>query len=241
MSDNQNQNSEYIGTELELFARAKNWKKYWSSKIVPLLGESVLEVGAGIGSNLRLLKQTEHKWTALEPDSKQAIKIKQECQLHPPIDSVDVVVGTLQSIETNKRFNSIIYIDVLEHIEDDRNELTAAFNLVNSEGRLIILSPAHQQLFSPFDKLVGHYRRYSKQMLRKLIPENSRIESLYYLDSIGYIASWRNAKVYKSGMPTRSQIWLWDSLMVPISTVFDKITGHHLGKTIVLVLKKSHS
>ena len=120
----------------------------------------------------------------------------------------------------------------------DQTEIETALNYLNKEGRLIILSPAHQSLFSPFDSAVGHFRRYNKRSLSSLIKDNSLIELLYYLDSVGYIASWLNAKILKSGMPTKGQIWLWDSIMVRLSVFVDRIFNYSFGKTIIMVLKK---
>lgn len=234
-------NNHYIGTELELFANANNWKNYWSSRIKPLLGATVLEVGAGVGANLVLLKTKHQQWTALEPDPNLVLGIRQRCEHRPDTDEINISNGTIQSVSFEQQFNSIIYIDVLEHIEQDASELEEALTHLHAGGKLIILAPAHQALFSPFDASVGHYRRYNKTMMRALQPENTKVEQLYYLDSVGYLASWLNAKILKSGMPTQTQIQLWDSIMVPLSRVLDSLLGRSFGKTIVMVLTKIES
>lgn len=236
MSDRTVVDKNYIGDELQLFAQAQNWKTYWSSKIRPLLGQSVLEVGAGIGANLRLLKHRNQHWTAVEPDSIQATAIRQQCSER--MQEVDVVTGTLLEISSEQKFDSIIYIDVLEHIKDHQLELLRALDHLKPAGRLIILSPAHQSLSSPFDQSVGHFRRYNKSSITEIKPEYCELEQLYYLDSVGFIASWLNAKILKSGMPTQSQVWLWDSIMVPLSKWLDRLTSYRIGKTIVMVLRK---
>ena len=235
MSDQQLDDQAYIGTELDLFAYAENWKQYWSNQLKPLIGQHVLEIGAGVGSNLSLLKDEQIEWLAIEPDADQSDRIR---LLTSGDDAVTVITGTLDSVSIDKKFDSIIYIDVLEHIEDDKEEIEKALNYLNKDGRLIILSPAHQSLFSPFDSAVGHFRRYNKRSLSSLIKDNSLIEQLYYLDSVGYIASWLNAKILKSGMPTKGQIWLWDSIMVRLSVFVDRIFNYSFGKTIIMVLKK---
>jgi len=228
----------YIGDELTLFAHADNWKAYWSSKIEPLLDGPVLEVGAGIGSNLALLRQRQQDWVALEPDASQAESIENSIQKSHA--GIDVVVGTLDDVADGQLFKSVIYIDVLEHIEHDQEEVEKAFSHLQAGGRLIVLSPAHNRLFSPFDKAVGHFRRYNKTMLRALTPTSPevKIESLYYLDSVGCLASFANMALLKQSMPTSKQIWLWDKLMVPISQVLDVLLGKQLGKTIVMVWQR---
>lgn len=229
----------YIGDELSLFARAHNWKRYWSQQLEPLIEGPVLEVGAGIGSNLTLLRKRNQTWFALEPDPVQAEQIRTHHRASSK--NVSVITGTLQEVEESQRFKTILYIDVLEHIEQDKQEVAKAFAMLEDGGRLIVLSPAHNKLFSPFDKAVGHYRRYNKKTLRALTPNSDsvKIGALFYLDSIGCMASLANALLLKSSMPTARQIWLWDSIMVPISRIFDRLTARRVGKTIVMEWRKS--
>jgi 2-polyprenyl-3-methyl-5-hydroxy-6-metoxy-1,4-benzoquinol methylase len=233
-----NKSADYIGDELTLFANATNWKHYWSNKLEPLLADSVLEVGAGIGTNLSLLRRRDQTWTALEPDAKQA-QIISESIPEQDRDKVTVLSGTLADINDGEMFDSIIYIDVLEHIENDKSEVESAMSHLNTGGRLIILSPAHQRLFSPFDKTVGHFRRYNKATISALTAKSASIEKLFYLDSIGCFASLANATLLEASMPTEKQIWIWDKLMVPISKIIDKLCAHKIGKTIVMVWQKT--
>ncbi len=230
------QASDYIGDELTLFADAVNWKNYWSNTLEPLVGDKVLEVGAGIGSNTALLRRRNQNWTALEPDQTQANKIENS---YPNDDKLEIVCGFLSDISAEKQYDTLIYIDVLEHIEDDLAEVKAAMMRLKTGGKLIVLSPAHQRFFSPFDKAVGHFRRYNKAMLRGLTPSNAAIEKLFYMDSVGCLASYANAVLLEASMPTKRQIWLWDKFMVPISKVLDVLFNYSVGKTVIAVWKKT--
>src|SRR6185503_3856669 len=125
-------------------------------------------------------------------------------------------------------FDTILYIDVLEHIEDDRRELERAACRLKPGGRIIVLSPAHGWLYSPFDKAIGHCRRYTTTMLRELTPPALRIEKAFYLDSVGLLASSANRLLLKQSMPRPKQLKVWDKLMVPCSRLLDPITGHRL-------------
>ncbi len=222
----------YVGNELEVFALAKNWKSYWVSFIKPLLGNRVLEVGAGVGSNLLLLHSKQELWLALEPDAQQCEQIKS----HVQGKNVTVMVGKLDDLPVGAKYDSIVYIDVLEHIEEDTAEVERALGLLSDNGKLIVLSPAHQSLYSPFDEAVGHFRRYNKASLAATAPRNANIEQLYYLDSVGFLASWVNAKILRSDMPTTKQVWIWDTLMVPLSRFIDPLLRYGVGKTVVMVL-----
>jgi hypothetical protein len=102
-----------------------------------------------------------------------------------------------------------------------------------------VLSPAHQFLFSKFDESIGHYRRYTKSSLRRLLPANCFQDALFYLDSVGMFASLANRLMLRQSLPTVAQIKTWDSYIIPISRGLDPLLGHTLGKTIVSVFTRS--
>ena len=147
---------EYQGQELALFAGARRWRAYWQSRIGPYVGEEVLEVGAGIGTITADLAPATASWTALEPDTRLVAAM-------PTVSTLDgevvVVAGTVSELEIGAAFDTVLYIDVLEHIEADAEELAAAADLLRPGGHLIVLVPAFPFLYSPFDASVGHHRR----------------------------------------------------------------------------------
>lgn len=226
----------YIGHELELFAGAKNWKVYFASVIEPLLGDLVLEAGAGIGTTTTVLNKGRAKaWHLLEPDEAFCQTLQQKIEEKQLPSNCRVILGNTSSLQPGGQYDSILYIDVLEHIEADAEEVRRAAALLKPGGRLIILSPAHQGLFSPFDKAIGHYRRYSKKSLAATVGLDWKPERLIYMDSIGYFASLVNNLLLRQSYPTRKQIGFWDKWMVPVSRVVDKWLG--FGKTVVGVWK----
>lgn len=226
---------QYAGSELALFAHATNWKRYWSAKLEPYLGRRVLDVGAGIGATASRFAGAGREYLALEPDKAQAEHIRRRVAAGDLPSSVQVQTGVLCDIPAGERFDSILYIDVLEHIEHDRDELEAAADLLAPGGRIIVLSPAHQSLFSPFDAAIGHFRRYDLRSLAAVRPPRLRTERLFYLDSVGLLASAANRLVLRAALPTPAQIALWDGRLVPLSRLLDPLTGYKLGKTVVAI------
>lgn len=222
----------YEGTELELFSQATHWKSYVAAQLAGYITGAVLEVGAGIGGNIPyLLNPTVTAWTALEPDPRFAGAIAEKLT-DPPHH---VLTGTLETIEAGAAFDTILYMDVLEHIADDRAQVRAAAKLLRPGGHLIVLAPAHEFLFSPFDAAVGHYRRYTPTSLRALTPEGTRLALCKWLDSIGLLASLANRLVLRQKNPTARQIQAWDRLMVPLSRLIDPLTGYRIGKSLIVV------
>jgi SAM-dependent methyltransferase len=235
------ESSVYVGNELELFNHATRWKGYWGNQIKPYLGKKVLEVGAGIGATPEaLIRQdfTFDRWICLEPDPRLCEVILKKKKENQKLDKVEVVTGYLADYKTQDKFDSILYIDVIEHIEDEKSELVRALDYLRPGGKLIIVVPAHQSLYSPFDKAIGHYRRYSRETLKAVIPSNSVIIKNRYLDSLGLLASLTNKLFLKQSYPTRSQITFWDKTIVPLSRLLDRMLFFNAGKSIVLVAEK---
>ncbi|HEY9852986.1 MAG TPA: class I SAM-dependent methyltransferase [Leptolyngbyaceae cyanobacterium] len=230
----------YVGSELELFRYASNWKSYYSSIIQPYLADEVLEVGAGIGSTTQVICQGKQKrWVCLEPDVVLADQLKTLIFNQQLPKCCELKTGTLTDLSNSDTYDTIIYIDVLEHIKDDTEELKSAIKHLKKDGVLIVLSPAHQWLFTPFDKAIGHYRRYNKNTLSKVIPDDLKCQRMIYLDSVGVIASMANRFLLKSKMPTIKQIKLWDRKMVPLSQKIDPLIQYSIGKTIIGIWQKT--
>jgi SAM-dependent methyltransferase len=224
----------YEGTELDLFLAARNWKSYWSDKVRPHIGESVLEVGAGFGANTPFLFSSQSKrWLCLEPDANLTNQIPERLKDHSWASRIETQIGTLSDLPADGIFDTILYIDVLEHIEKDHDELRAALLRLKPGGKIIVLSPAHPWLFTAFDREIGHYRRYTKSSLRDCTPPGARLLQLYYLDSVGLLASTANRLILHQSMPTAQQIGFWDRWLVPPSRWVDPIVSFQIGKTVI--------
>lgn len=228
----------YPGAELDLFAAARHWKAYWASAVIPHLAGDVLEVGAGIGMNTALLAR-EHvgRWVCLEPDPVLAARIRETWAGVSPDHPVDVRVNTVQDLPAERAYDTALYIDVLEHIEDDAAELAAVTARIRDGGSVVVLAPAYQSLFSPFDAAVGHYRRYNRRMIESVAPPNLALTRIEYFDSIGIAASAANRWLLRRTVPTASQIRFWDDFLVPVSRVVDRWIGHRCGRSILAVWK----
>lgn len=231
--------SHYIGQELGIFEHARNWKTYWSSEIRSFLTGDVLEVGAGLGVNTEFAKfDGVSSWVCLEPDPTLAGRIRDRIAGQVTLVNCRVQIGSTKTLVATPQFHAILYIDVLEHISDDHDELNRASRLLHSCGRIIVLAPAHQWLFTSFDQAIGHFRRYNRATLSECKPRDCILEKLVYLDSAGMLASIGNLLFLRQSMPTMSQILFWDRVLVPSSKLLDPLTLHLIGKTVLAVWRK---
>ena len=228
--------SSYIGNELEIFQHATNWKTYYGRAISPYLIGDVLEVGAGLGATSRFLCDGRQRtWTCLEPDPALLGQLNERLAANPLPSSVRALCGTVEALAAHERFDAILYIDVLEHIEDDVAELRRSAARLRPGGHIIVLSPAHQSLYSEFDKEIGHFRRYTKASLLAAAPPVLRTVEAFYLDSVGMAASLANRLLLRASMPTQGQIIFWDRVLVPVSRVIDPIFARRVGKSVVAI------
>jgi SAM-dependent methyltransferase len=228
----------YVGSELDLFATVYNWKGYWSQQIRRFLTGDILEVGAGIGSNTQFLDPGgAGRWVCLEPDPELVSQLLKRLETTDSRRAYETVCGTLESLR-GQQFDTIIYIDVLEHIENDHEELERATTHLRPGGHLVVLSPAHQRLFSPFDAAIGHFRRYNRSMLRAISPAGLRLARIRYLDCAGLMLSASNRLLLRQSIPTKSQLQFWDQWIVPASLVLDKLFFYSVGKSIIAVWEK---
>lgn len=239
-----NSSIEYEGPELVIFEAAKNWKTYFSKEISPHVKGRVLEVGAGIGGVTKVIcaglsDGAVESWLCLEPDHGQSTKIATEIENGTLPELCLTMTGTVSDITDTQKFETILYIDVLEHIENDLAELAMAAERLSPGGRLIVLAPAHPQLFSELDKAAMHFRRYTADSLRVLTPPDTDLVVSRYFDCVGMMASLANRLLLRQGIPTMRQIHIWDSFIIPLSRLLDPVFAHKVGKSVLAVWEKT--
>jgi 2-polyprenyl-3-methyl-5-hydroxy-6-metoxy-1,4-benzoquinol methylase len=132
---------DYVGGELGLFAHATNWKSYYGRLLAPFIKGRALEVGAGIGGTMPFLwNEAVSSWLCLEPDPALALELADRIAAFDR-GKVESKVGTIDDIPATQLFDSILYIDVLEHIKRDREELGRAAQHLAEGGRIMSSLP----------------------------------------------------------------------------------------------------
>ena len=231
---------EYVGGELDLFANARNWKRYFARLLQPFVRGRVLEVGAGIGETARVLSNGRvTSWVCLEPDPRLAERLG-DLRLGGTVRP-SAVVGDITATPAARVFDTILYIDVLEHIDDDGAELLRAAERLAGAGHLIVLSPAFGFLFSAFDRALGHHRRYTKRTLGQVVPPSLVPVTVRYLDSVGMLLSVANRLLLRQSLPTLRQILFWDRRVLPISRCVDPLIRYALGRSVIGVYRQPAS
>lgn len=227
---------DYPGGELDLFAPAHRWRSYWQSRITTLVHSDVLEVGAGIGTITRDLAPSAARWLALEPDRRLAMQID---VLSAETPTLEVRIGDIGVLAQDEFFDTILYIDVIEHIKRDAEELERAAEHLRDGGHLIVLAPAFPALYSRFDAAVGHHRRYTRRSLAALAPPGMALLRIEHLDVMGLLVSFLNRLGRDQESPRKWQIGLWDRFLIPLTRVLDPLVRRRAGKSLLAVWCRS--
>ena len=221
--------------ELECFDEAKNWRKYQFENVLKYINSSVLEVGPGTGNNVQYYRDRASEITLLEINKDTADSLKSKFKGDKKI--------TVQNSDINsqeRKFDTILYMDVLEHIEDDEKEINRALEQLKPGGNIIFFIPAYQFLYSDFDKAIGHVKRYTKHFFLKFKRDKKiSITELKYFDSIGFFMALLNKLFNKDKIETIGLgIKIWNKLIF-LSKIMDLIFFNKFGKSLLCIMKKN--
>ena len=222
----------YDGFELDIFDSAKKFRDYQIYYLKKYINDPFLEVGPGKGGMVNLYKKFSNDITLTEPDDALFYLLKKKFKNK----NINIKNETIDKIKS--KYQTIIYFDVLEHIQNDLKEVRLASKKLKKNGRLIFNVPAHQVFYNEFDKKVGHFKRYCKKDFK--IIENKtdlKIEKIIYYDSIGLLFLILNKLFKLKESNLKNKIFLWNFFM-PLSKIIDYLTMNTLGKSLFCVFKK---
>ena len=223
---------QYDGFELEHFASAYNFRKYQISLIRNYLSGKLLEVGPGKGGLTFFYSKFVKKPTLIEPEKKLYKLLKKK------FNKKDFVIRNCTINKIQKKFDTIMYFDVLEHIKNDLGEIKTASKKLKKNRYLIFSVPAYQSFYSSFDKSVGHYKRYIKKYFIKISKKTGlKIDKLIYYDSIGFFLLVLNRIFSLKQTNLKNKLFFWN-LLIPLSRIIDFFTFNKFGKSLLCVFKK---
>jgi len=218
----------------ERFDNANLHINYCLAFINKYLEGDVLEVGAGCGSftknylhkNLKSITLTEFDETNLSNLKKNFISN----------DKIKILKQNIKNIEG--KFDAIVYLHVLEHIKNDKDEIKEATKKLKKNGYLIIMVPAHQKIYGNLDQAVGHFRRYEINFFQKGFHSLEKI-NIKFLDTLGYLLYYLNKLIFKKEIyPSKLKIFIWDKIFTPLTIFVDFILRYRYGKCILAIYKK---
>ena len=228
---------QYFGRDLEAMTFADNYHRWIVDRFQPYIGDDTAEIGAGIGNFSRLLRPHTARLTAYEPSENMYPVLHEQFAND---DGVTTHNGFFGVGDDNgpTRFDTVLYVNVLEHIEDDKTELERVLHALKPGGHLLVFVPALSFLYSDLDKQVGHYRRYHKRPLAELVQQvGFELDWIRYFDLLG-IAPWYIAFTLLGRSVTGSNVSLYDRIGVPITRSIERVINPPAGKNQILVARK---
>ncbi len=229
--------------DLRQMARAENYRRWQFDMVAPYISGTVLEVGGGIGNFTPELSRAATSLISLEPNEYCHRQLVEKVKDLPNVVTHRATVEALdQIIPLTRHVDSVVLMNVLEHIQDDAAVLAKLQQRLKPTGRIVVLVPAGQWAFGSTDDRLGHYRRYTKPYSRELIARlGLEIEELRYYNFIGIWAWWWNAKFAKRHNQSDGQIKLFDKLFVPIISRLEKYLRPPVGQSLLIVARQKQN
>lgn len=240
-----NERCEYAGRELEAMDEARNYHRWILRVFEPFLGAHLVEVGAGVGSFSKLIlgRHDCQSLSLVEPSRTQYEQLAIHAQSLVTRTRLEVYNTTFAEaapiIKAQQAPDSVIYINVLEHIADDEAELATIRQTLSNGGHALIFVPAMPWLYGAFDRHVGHFRRYKKSDLEeKLRRAGFEIVKTIYFDFVG-IAPWLvKYCLLRSQNMEPGAIRLYDRLVVPVVSRMELRLPPPIGKNLLAIATK---
>jgi len=215
----------------------KNNNAWVYSKIKPFIGNKVLELGAGIGTMSNYFVSYGRELTLTDTNDDYITYLKNRFVGNNLIKAVKMDICNIDKDLPGGKFDTIIGINILEHIADDLDLLRRLKNILSKDGKLLLMVPAHKMLFGSLDKELKHCRRYSKKELtNKLKDSGYVIEKIQYMDFLAAIGWFMEYRIFKNKHIPIIKIRLLDNL-IPFIAAIEKCISFPFGLSLLAIAK----
>ena len=231
--------AEYTLLDQRLMQRATRYFAWQARLAKDQLGQRVIEVGCGSG-NFTLHLLDRELVVAVDAEEACVEQARDRLARYPNLrfrclDVQDPAFCELQAL----RPDSVVCLNVLEHVRDHRLALEHMREVLPPGGRAVFLLPAFESLYGAIDRNLGHFRRYSKPSWRALAEAAGfDVKLARYFNSIGFLGWWANARIFRKRAQSESQIELFDRAVVPILSRLEGWSEPPFGQSIFTVIEK---
>ena len=230
--------SAYYGKDLEAMSFARNYHRWILDRFAPYIGSTVAEVGAGTGDFSELLLGAGiDRLVAFEPSTNMYPLLERRLAGSHKVETINARFGERADGYRNA-FDAVAYINVLEHIEKDAEELFQVATTLRRGGHLLVFVPALPFLTSQLDRDFGHFRRYRRrELVDRVRSAGLEVRKADYFDLAG-VLPWYIAFVLLQRPFTPGSVALYDRLVVPVARRVEAVFPPPLGKNLLLVAQK---
>jgi 2-polyprenyl-3-methyl-5-hydroxy-6-metoxy-1,4-benzoquinol methylase len=219
---------------LQNLLKADAFTRWVVDEISPWLGQQILEVGCGIGTYTAVLADGTRKIVAMDMEREF---VEEATRRVGHLPNVEVIYGDATRMDVRApnqgTFDTIILLDVLEHIENDVALLERLRARLSPGGHLILKVPAMPSLYSPMDQAIGHWRRYDKKGLRNVFRRAGLdVVEVNSFNAFAVPGWWLNGRILKRRAPPGEQIAFFN-LLIPFLRPLDRIVRLCFGASLV--------
>ncbi len=203
------------------------------------MGRAILEVGCGIGNMTGFFANAE-RLTCVDVLPESLVEVRRQFAHAPHIQVLEADIADHSAVERIGRglHDTVVCINVLEHIEQDAAALRHMWQTLRPGGKLLLFIPAGQYLFGALDEALGHYRRYELQSLRALVSaQGFNIVDAYYMNPAGVPGWFVSSRVLRRTVPPRGLLRLFNTL-TPALVWLEERWRPPIGLSIVCVAQR---
>lgn len=214
---------------------APRYRQWEYELVAPHLGRSVLEVGSGMGHfSERLIESRRDRLVLSDTNADSLQRLREKFS---GVAGLEIVEVTLPGrLDIGQPVESVVAMNVLEHIEDDVRALRDLAAVVSPGGRIILWVPAYMQLYGDFDRMVGHCRRYTPETMRVTVEgAELRIRQIRRVNMLGAIAWWMAVRAGRARRADSRLVWLYDNLLIPTSRMIESVIPPPFGQSLLCV------
>ncbi|MBN1493434.1 MAG: class I SAM-dependent methyltransferase [Candidatus Omnitrophica bacterium] len=240
MNSSNSTNANPTAAALNLLAARYNYNHWIYKNIRRFIGDNILEVGAGIG-NISDFIMNKPELTLIDNDEQFVTYLKGKYHFRKA-EYCKIYNADINSIENSplqgSRFDTIICLNVLEHIKDDKKAFTNMVSLLAPQGKLLLLVPAFSFLYGEMDKTYGHVRRYDKRSLATLAASHPvMIKKSFYMNLAGVVGWFVHGKILRRKILSERQSIIFDKL-VPVLSVIERMIPPPIGQSLIFIAEK---
>jgi 2-polyprenyl-3-methyl-5-hydroxy-6-metoxy-1,4-benzoquinol methylase len=200
---------------LDAMAQTPKFNRWMADTIKPYIGKRVLEIGAGIGNLTMHLSRGRTKYVATDIDDEHLARFATRFRDRPNLEFREAnLENPAHFTELERRFDTVVCLNVLEHVRDDRTGLKNIWFSLEPAGRAVILVPEGMNVYGTLDKVLGHFRRYSEQELRtKMTEAGFQVERVLRFNRATRPGWYLNGRILKAEAFSHFQLRLFDNLV----------------------------
>ena len=227
-----------IGTEtLQRMSALEHYNDWIIESITPWIGDTVLEVGSGIGNISRyFLDRKKLILTDVQEDYIE--KLRERFGDHPNVSFELYNLEESDSHLRNRGIDTIVALNVLEHIKNDVHALREMASILSPGGYLILQLPAHMLLYGSLDRNLDHFRRYSIHDIRqKFDVIGLKTERFFRINMFGAIGWFLCSRILKRKLLPQGPLSLFN-LLAPVFMTIERSIPVPFGLSIIAVGRK---